>query len=50
MYLGDNSRCSTWNSFFLYIMNIAGKIIDVHKRRIYPGIVTIKAGKIESDH
>ena len=29
-------------------MNIAGKIIDVHKRRIYPGIVTIKAGKIES--
>lgn len=29
-------------------MNIAGKIIDVHKKRIYPGIVTIKAGKIES--
>ena len=29
-------------------MNIAGKIIDVHKRRIYPGIITIKAGKIES--
>lgn len=29
-------------------MKIAGKIIDVHKRRIYPGIVTISAGKIES--
>ncbi len=29
-------------------MNIAGKIIDVHKRRIYPGVVTISAGKIES--
>lgn len=29
-------------------MNIAGKIIDVHKRRIYPGIVTVSAGKIES--
>ena len=29
-------------------MNIAGKIIDVHKRRIYPGIVTVVAGKIES--
>jgi len=29
-------------------MNIAGKIIDVHKRRIYPGIVTITAGIIES--
>lgn len=29
-------------------MNIAGKIIDVHKRRIYPGIVSISAGKIES--
>ncbi len=29
-------------------MKIAGKIIDVHKRRIYPGIVTITAGKIES--
>lgn len=29
-------------------MNIAGKIIDVHNRRIYPGIVTVSAGKIES--
>ncbi len=29
-------------------MNIAGKIIDVHKRRIYPGIVTVSAGRIES--
>lgn len=29
-------------------MKIAGKIIDVHKRRIYPGIVTISAGRIES--
>jgi adenine deaminase len=29
-------------------MNIAGKIVDVHKRRIYPGIVTIVAGRIES--
>ncbi len=29
-------------------MNISGKIIDVHQRRIYQGIVTISAGKIES--
>ena len=29
-------------------MNIAGKIIDVHKRRIYPGVVTVAAGRIES--
>lgn len=29
-------------------MKIAGKIIDVHQRRIYPGIVTISAGRIES--
>jgi adenine deaminase len=29
-------------------MDIAGKIIDVHQRRIYPGIVTISAGRIES--
>ncbi|MEZ5019230.1 MAG: adenine deaminase [Bacteroidales bacterium] len=29
-------------------MNIKGKIIDVHKKRIYPGIVTVSAGKIES--
>lgn len=29
-------------------MNIAGKIIDVHKRRIYPGIVTVSEGRIES--
>ncbi|NLE35556.1 MAG: adenine deaminase [Bacteroidales bacterium] len=29
-------------------MIITGKIIDVHKRRIYPGTVTITAGKIES--
>ncbi|MHC1730967.1 MAG: adenine deaminase [Bacteroidales bacterium] len=29
-------------------MKIEGKIIDVHKRRIYPGVVTIVAGKIES--
>ncbi len=29
-------------------MNVAGKIIDVHKRHIFPGIVTISAGKIES--
>lgn len=29
-------------------MIIAGKIIDVHKRCIYPGIITVTAGKIES--
>ena len=29
-------------------MNIAGKIIDVHTRRIYPGIITISGGRIES--
>ncbi len=29
-------------------MNIAGKIIDVHKRRIYPGVVTVIDGRIES--
>ena len=29
-------------------MNIAGKIIDVHKRRIYPGVVTVAEGRIES--
>ena len=29
-------------------MNIAGKIIDVHKRRIYPGVVTVLSGKIDS--
>ena len=33
---------------FHYSMIIAGKIIDVHKRRIYPGIVTVSGGKIES--
>ena len=29
-------------------MTIAGKIIDVHKRRIYPGVVTVSDGRIES--
>ncbi len=29
-------------------MKVSGKIIDVHKRRIYPGTVTILAGKIKS--
>lgn len=29
-------------------MKVSGRIIDVHKRRIYPGTVTISAGKIES--
>lgn len=29
-------------------MKIAGKIIDVHQRRIYPGIVTISGGRIDS--
>ena len=29
-------------------MNIAGKIIDVHKRRIYPGVVNVIDGRIES--
>ncbi len=29
-------------------MIITGKIIDVHKRRIYPGTITIAGGKIES--
>ena len=29
-------------------MNIAGKIIDVHTRRIYPGIITISGGRIAS--
>lgn len=29
-------------------MDIAGKIVDVHKRRIYPGIVSVVAGRIES--
>ena len=34
------------HTFFLYIMKISGKIIDVHQRRIYPGTLTIEAGKI----
>jgi adenine deaminase len=34
--------------FYFYIMKISGKIVDVHQRRIYPGIVTISNGKIES--
>jgi len=29
-------------------MKISGKIIDVHKRRIFPGTVTISGGRIES--
>lgn len=29
-------------------MDISGKIIDVHKRRIYPGIITVVDGRIES--
>lgn len=29
-------------------MKVSGKIIDVHKRRVYSGTVTISAGKIES--
>ena len=28
-------------------MEISGKIVDLHQRRIYPGIVTISNGKIE---
>jgi len=34
--------------FYLYKMKISGKIIDVHQRRIYPGIVHILSGVIES--
>ncbi len=34
--------------FCIYIMKVSGKIIDVHKRRIYPGTVTFSAGRIES--
>ena len=34
--------------FCLYIMKVSGKIIDVHKRRIYPGTVTFSTGRIES--
>ncbi|MDZ7633061.1 MAG: amidohydrolase family protein [Bacteroidales bacterium] len=29
-------------------MKVSGNIIDVHKRRIYPGTVTFTAGRIES--
>jgi adenine deaminase len=29
-------------------MKITGKIIDVHKRRIFPGVITISDGRIES--
>lgn len=28
-------------------MKVSGKIVDVHQRRIYPGTITISAGKIE---
>ena len=28
-------------------MKISGKIIDLHQRRIYPGTITISAGKVE---
>ena len=33
--------------FYFNIMEISGKIVDLHQRRIYPGIVTILNGKIE---
>jgi adenine deaminase len=33
--------------YFFYTMKVSGRIIDLHQRRIYPGTITISAGKIE---
>ena len=38
-------KCSTWNNNFIFkiiFMKISGKLIDIHKREIYPAIISFE--------